>query len=43
VGAYTQGAGFGGALTHFAKNKITFLSRNFNQNMPKNGLFKKKT
>jgi len=39
VGACTLGAGFGCAPTHFAINKIVFLSRNLDQNMPKNGLF----
>jgi len=37
------GAGFGGAPTHFAVNKIVFLSRNLDQNMPRNGLFFRKS
>jgi len=43
VGAYTLGAGFGGAPTQFAVKENRVLSRNLDQNMHKNELvFRKK-
>jgi len=42
VEAYTLGAGFKGAPTHFTADKIVFLSRNLDQNMSKNRLFFRK-
>jgi len=42
VGAYTLGAGFRGAGTHFAVNKIVIFSRNLDHNMLKSGLFLEK-
>jgi len=41
-GVSTLGTGFGEASTHFAENKIVFLSRNLDQNMLKSGLFFRK-